>query len=413
MPYDFAVIGAGGVIGAAIARELALKMRASVIALEKEQEFAAHASGRNSGVIHSGINQKPGTKKAEFCVRGSDMLRKYCVERGVPMKQCGTLVVSRTDAEEERLELLYKNGIAAGVPDLSYISVEKFAEREPATARKDITKVLFSPTGAIVNSRAIVDELLTDLILHYVQYMPDKKVLDITNDNQILTPKGKFTAKHIINCAGLYADKIAHMMGVGKQYEIIPFRGEYMQVRLPEQFNSMVYHPPANSRYPFLGIHLTRTVEETVIAGPTAVPSFGRESYDKRINFGESFETYGSKAWWKLVAQKDFRDLAYGNFATSLFKGPFVKEIRSLLREDIAEHLTPDDVQPYRAGIRAQLVNTKAKDTPEDPIMINDFLIIQNERGTHVLNAVSPGLTSSLAFAEHVANQIQRTVRVT
>src|SRR3989338_1671143 len=132
MPYDFAVIGAGGVIGAAIARELALKMRASVIALEKEQEFAAHASGRNSGVIHSGINQKHGTKKAEFCVKGSAMLRKYCTERDIPMKQCGTFVVARSEEEEARLEQLYQNGAAVGVPDLHYISIEEFGEHEPA-----------------------------------------------------------------------------------------------------------------------------------------------------------------------------------------------------------------------------------------------------------------------------------------
>src|SRR3989344_2283856 len=233
--YDFAIIGAG-IIGSAIARELVNRKRVSVVVIEKEREPGMHASGRNSGVIHSGFNYKSGTLKAKLCVEGNSLLLKYCRERGVPFEQCGTLVVSRTEQERRRLETLLAQGTQNGVPGIRIIDRAELVRKEPLA---EGTHALFSPTGSIVDSQALVTSIVQDSIDKGAEYVYTVKVNAI-NRGVVITNKGEIRANHVINAAGLYADRLAHSEGIGMDYQVVAIRGEY---RIIEglSINSMIY----------------------------------------------------------------------------------------------------------------------------------------------------------------------------
>ena len=220
-----------------------------------------------------------------------------------------------------------------------------------------------------------------------------EKILAISN-SIVKTESNNYKAKHIINCAGLYADKVAHMMKIALGYEVIPFRGEYMEVK-NLALNSMIYQVP-NLKYPFLGVHLTKTVNNKVLAGPTVTLSFGRESYNKEINFKESFEMIRSLNFWRMALKREFLKLALENGKISLSKKAFLSEIQKLCSQKISK----DDIKPYKSGIRAQMVDNKGR-------MVKDMLVVFRKDSTHILNAVSPGLTSCLAFAEYVVDNIE------
>ena len=380
------IIG-GGIIGSTIALGIRLRDLGEVVVLEKENKLGEHASGRNSGVIHSGINQKPGTLKAKMCVKGSRMLREYCITHRVPMQECGTLVVARNEEEIKTLETLLEMGKANGVPELRIIGEGELEIREPNI--KGVT-ALYSPNGAIVDAKALNESVAKEAQKLGVKYLKNCKVEKI-NGNKIITNEGEFLADHIVNCAGLYADKIAHMMNIGLDYSIIPFRGDYIEV--DTKINSMIYQIP-DLRYPFLGVHFTKTIEGKVLGGPNAALSWkGRESYDGEFSWKEIYEILTSRNFWNLIASKEFLKLAYKNAKISLSKKSFIDELNSFLENKI----TKNDVKPYRSGIRAQVVSQDGK-------MIDDFLIKTTAGSTHILNAVSPGLTCSLAFAEFVVD---------
>jgi L-2-hydroxyglutarate oxidase len=212
----------------------------------------------------------------------------------------------------------------------------------------------------------------------------------------IKTPEAKIDADHIINCAGLHADKIAHQMGAGLDYRVIPFRGEYMEVEGCD-IRTMIYQPP-DLRFPFLSIHLTRETDGRVLAGPSAVLAFGREAYNKEWALDEAFEMLGSAQFWRLVSNPTFLKLAAANAKTSLMRKAFLAQIRGL-----APGIRPEQVRPARAGMRAQMVDRSGR-------MLDDILVEYGEHATHVLNAVSPGMTCSLAFAEYVADRLQESL---
>jgi (S)-2-hydroxyglutarate dehydrogenase len=383
----FVIIGAG-IIGSAVALELVTKGLGQVTVIEKESRLGLHASGRNSGVLHSGINQKPGSLKARMCVEGNRRARKFCRDHGVKLEECGTLVVARNEPEEKALQNLLDLGSRAGVEGLRILDREEFHEREPDVVG---TGAMLSPNGAIVDSEGFLAEVAQEAQSLGAIFRMGAGVRAISG-LRVFTDQEEYTATHIINCAGLYSDKIARMMGVGRQYRIIPFRGEYMELK-KTTCNSMVYQVP-DLRYPFLGVHLTKTVEGEVLAGPTAMLSFGRESYDKEICLQESLGMLGTSNFWGLVFSPEFLRLVSHNAKISLFDKAFLAEIRTLCPEVALEDLTP-----YRAGIRAQMVDRRGK-------MVDDMLVEFREDSTHVLNAVSPGMTSSLAFAEYVVERI-------
>ena len=382
----FVIIG-GGIIGSTLALELA-KQGAKVTVLEKENCLGLHQSGRNSGVIHSGVNQKPGSLKAKMCVEGSKRLRQYCRDRAIPMVECGTLVIARNQNEIKILEELLRLGNECSVPGLQIIDEKELRRREPVS--KGIA-ALFSPTGATIDSLKFLETVASEAKEKGVEFHLYHKVIEI-DGKKIRTTHAEFSGDYIVNCAGLEADNIAHMMRVGLGYRIIPFRGEYMEVKNCP-VNTMIYQPP-DLKFPFLSIHLTRETDGKVLAGPTATLAFGREAYDKEWNFGEMAEMFLSKPFQKLVLSKEFLGLAYSNFKISVSRKAFWKEIDSLVTG-----VKLDQITPHRSGIRAQMVDSEGK-------LVNDILVEKGENSTHVLNAVSPGLTSSLAFAEYLAGSL-------
>jgi len=387
--YEFVIIGAG-IIGSSVARELAIRNIGPVAVCEKEHELGLHASGRNSGVLHSGINQKPGSLKARMCVEGNRRLRAFCKEHGVRLQECGTVVVSRNQREEADLKLLIEMGNEVGVQGLRIMDAEELAEREPAVAGE---KALISPNGSIVDSEALVRAVAEDAKAKGVEYFLGAEVTAI-RDGTVITCKGDFKAAHVINCAGLYTDRIARMMGAGRGYRIIPFRGDYMELHNCV-VNSMVYQVP-DLRYPFLGVHLTKTVAGEVLAGPTAMLSFGRESYDKQVRLAETLAMLASVNFWRLVSSAEFLRLVARNGRISFFDRAFLAEIRTLTPQARME-----DIKPYRSGIRAQMVDRKGR-------MVDDMLVEFRGDSTHILNAVSPGMTAALAFAEYVVDNMKR-----
>ena len=272
----YIIIG-GGIIGSSIAREIRKRDLGDVVVLEKEPDLGYHASGRNSGVIHSGINQTPGLLKAKICVKGNRMLRDYCRENGIPMSECGTLVIGRDDEEIRILDKLMYMGKELEVPGLKIIDKTELREREPFS---NGLVALLSPTGAIVDSKALLKTIAKEAESLGVKYQFGAEVREISDNGAIKTGEETINADFIVNCAGLHADKIAHMMGVGLDYLIITFKGNYVKVPVP--INSMLYQPP-DLRFPFLGVHLTKKIDGSVVAGPTATLSFGRENYDGKI----------------------------------------------------------------------------------------------------------------------------------
>lgn len=385
----FIVIG-GGIIGSAIAREILLKKLGDVIVLEKEVRLGEHASGRNSNVIHSGINQFPGSLKATLCLEGSKRLRQYCRDHQVPVNECGTLVAAQNKEQERVLYTLLGMGLSVGVPGIKILTKEELLRREPAITG---SKALFSPTGAVTDSLAVLEAVAREVKSMGGAYHYSSEAIGIS-ETKVITTEGDFEGRHLINCAGLYSDKIAHMMNVGMEYRIIPFRGEYMEVKnVPVQ--SMVYQTP-NLKFPFLSVHLTRETDGKLLGGPTATLSFGREAYDKQINFRETGEMFASPHLWRLFLSRDFLGLAVQNAAISFLKSEFLKEIRK-----ICPAVKPEDIIPHRSGIRAQMVDRKGK-------MLDDMLVEFRDGSTHVLNCVSPGMTSSFAFAEYVVSRIKR-----
>ncbi len=383
----YVIIGSG-IIGSAIALDLSRRKAGTVTVLEKEPGFGMHASGRNSGVIHSGINQKPGSFKARMCVEGSRRLREFCKRHEVPMNVCGTLVVARNTAELDSIEALKKMGEECGVEGLRILSRSELKEREPLAKGH---AALLSPSGAVVDSALLLDAVIHEAKRHGVHFHLSQKAIDIRGKT-VHTPAGKFEADYIINCAGLYADKIAHLMDVGKEYRIIPFRGEYMEVR-DCPVRTMIYQPP-DLRFPFLSIHLTRETDGRVLAGPSAVLAFGREAYRKEWNLPEMIAMAMSQQFLRLCASPAFLQTATANAKTSLSKKHFLSQVQSLYEGIEERHLTP-----YRAGIRAQMVDLNGR-------LVDDMMVRHERHSTHVLNAVSPGMTCSLAFAELITDDI-------
>lgn len=382
------VIGAG-IMGISIARELALRGIGQVSVIEKEPRAGLHASGRNSGVIHSGINQKPGSQKARFCVEGSRRLRQFCVQHGVAMNVCGTLVVATKPEETAVIDKLFEWGSDCGVEGLKKLSAAEVCAREPLVTRSH--GGLFSSEGAVVDSSALLAALEKDagrLGVHfeYLRYFDPKALRDTRPETD-----------YWINCAGLYADTVAHAFGAGKGYRVVPFRGEYMEVHgLPVQ--GMIYRVP-DLRFPFLSIHLTRETDGRVLAGPSAVLSLGRESYEKQIHWRESAEMIFSRQFMRMGMSPSFWKLAAENARTSLSVRAFLHEIRRLV-PDITEKM----ISPARSGIRAQMVDSQGN-------FVSDLHVEYTKQSCHVLNAVSPGMTCALSFAPFLADEIIRRLQ--
>ncbi len=396
MTYDIVIVG-GGIVGLATARALRERLpHARLAIIEKEPKLASHQTGHNSGVIHSGIYYKPGSHKAKLCVEGKGLMLQFCEEHGIRVDRCGKVVVATSDAELPRLQTLYERGAANGVA-VEMIDPARLRELEPHASA---LRAIWSPSTAIVDYGEVAGAIAHELAAGGVAIETGARVASIarTGDGvEIAATRLTVRAKRLVNCAGLYSDVVARLAGARTDVQIIPFRGEYYLLR-PDRRSLVrgLIYPVPDPEFPFLGVHLTRTVHGDVEAGPNAVFAFAREGYRfGRVSPGELAATLAYRGFWRM-ARRYWRMGTFEMYR-SLNKAAFVKALQRLVPE-----LRPEDVAPGGAGVRAQAVSP-------DGSLVDDFRIVAAADAIHVLNAPSPAATASLAIGRHVARLAAET----
>ena len=390
--YDYLIIGAG-IIGLNIAKTLKERFPfAKIIVIEKEVEVGFHSSGRNSGVLHAGFYYTANSLKAKFTKEGNSAMKEFVKERGLHLNECKKVVVAQNEDELKGLEELKRRGDINGV-ELHWLNESELEEAYPNI--KTFEKALLCPSTATVNPKEVtlefakvIKEMGVEIVLS-CKYIRSQKNLIITN-------KGEYLAKKIINCAGLYADNIARDFGFSKDYVIIPFKGIYLKDKDNNSNLSTNIYPVPNLENPFLGVHYTLTVDNESKIGPTAIPAFWRENYKGFDNF--SLKEFIQILYYetKLFATNafGFRSLAFSEvkkYSLSHLKGLAIKLTTKMNHDGFDSWSTP--------GIRAQLLN---KNTLE---LVQDFVVESDNNSVHVLNAVSPAFTSSIPFANWVVDE--------
>jgi L-2-hydroxyglutarate oxidase len=385
----YAVIGAG-IVGLATAHRLLLDRPGdSVTVLEKEPAVAAHQTGHNSGVIHAGVYYRPGSLKATLCRAGSRSMVEFCAAHGIPVQVCGKLIVATNQTELPRLHALHERAVGNGLA-ATLLTAEQAREYEPALA---CVAAIHVPTTGIVDFAAVCRTLATLVEKAGGEVRLGTRVTGF-RPGRVVTSRGEVEADVVVNCAGLYADRIARLAGVDPPARIIPFRGEYYELR-PERrelVRGLIY-PVPDPRLPFLGVHLTRMIDGSVHAGPNAVLATAREGYRwGRVN---ARDVGGILAWpglWRLAR----RHLRYGvaEVRRSLSRRRFAADLARLVPA-----LTAADIVPAGSGVRAQAVH-------RDGSLVDDFLVVAGPGQLHVLNAPSPAATSSLEIAKHLVSML-------
>lgn len=393
--YDLIIIG-GGIVGLATGyRWLQHHPGSRLLILEKETRVGQHQSGHNSGVIHSGIYYRPGSRKARTCRAGVRALLSFCNEQGIPYELCGKVVVATRPQELSRLRRLYARGRANGLKNIRFVSPEELRELEPHVRG---LQGLHVPATGIVDFTCITRQLARLITAAGGHIQCTAEVLKLhpqTGEAVVISTAGEFTAHRVINCAGLYADEVARRSGLRPRVNIIPFRGEYYLLHNAARglIKNLIY-PVPDPRFPFLGVHFTRRLDSTVETGPNAVLALGREGYTKtHLKAGELWQTLAFpgtrklfKKYWKTGLLEQYR---------SLVKGAFVKALQRLVPEIEAHHLRPGG-----AGVRAQALDVNGR-------LLDDFHVAVHGRVLHVLNSPSPGATSSLAIGQWIVDLVE------
>ncbi len=389
---EILIIGSG-ITGLTIARELILRGKKDILIVEKEEKCGVHASGRNSGVLHAGIYYTPDSLKARFCVEGNRMLTEYCSSRGLNLNRCGKVIVA---TGKDQLASLYnlqeravKNGVASRI-----INSDELKKIEPYSYTYQ--EAIYSPDTSVFNAHEILESILNELhISGKAKILFNTSFIEPAGDNTVLTSTGPVRYERLINASGAFSDKIAHSFGVGVKYKVLPFLGTYSVIKDEKSFlvNGNVY-PVPDPRTPFLGVHFTRSYDGTVYIGPTAIPAIGRESYNLLSDYSlESFSIL-------------YRDLVMF-FANNAFRDNALSEVKKYLSSylfDEAKKMVPslqkNQVIPSgKTGIRPQLVDWNKKE------LVMDFIIEKKGNSVHILNAISPAFSSSMAFAKYVADE--------
>ncbi|MCE6988874.1 L-2-hydroxyglutarate oxidase [Dyadobacter sp. CY323] len=394
--YDITIIG-GGIVGLATALRIKeQKPSLKLLLLEKENEVAKHQTGHNSGVIHSGLYYKPGSLKATNCIRGYEMLIDFCKKENVPYDLCGKIVVATSEEQRPLLKNLFDRGMQNGLVDNRMISQSEIREIEPHV--KGLEGIWVPYTG-IIDYKAVCEKYAECLRRLGGEILFGEKIIDIKNRNtysEVVSATGKlFETRLIVNCAGLYSDKVAQLTQPENiKVRIIPFRGEYYKIK-PEKHHLVknLIYPVPDPNFPFLGVHFTRMIEGGIEAGPNAVFAFRREGYDKLdINFPELME---SLAWpgFRKVALKYWKT-GMGEYYRSFSKAAFTKALQGLIPE-----IQSDDLIPGGSGVRAQACDY-------DGGLLDDFSIIENKMAINVCNAPSPAATSSLSIGQTVSERV-------
>ncbi len=390
--FDVIVTG-GGIVGLASAYKIAVNYpNISIAVLEKENTIAAHQTGHNSGVIHSGLYYKPGSQKAATCTEGRKQLVAFAKEHKIPYDICGKIIIATKQTELPNLERIYNNGVENGIEGLEKITPDQISKIEPACAGIAGLKV---PCTGIIDYVAVAKKLaaLIEARSPNNKVLTNHKVLGFDKHDfytKVTTTQGTFSTRFIINCAGLHSDRIARIDGVNAKMKIVPFRGDYYDLK--EQARSKVrnlIYPVPDPQFPFLGVHFTRMIKGGVECGPNAVFSFKREGYGKTdFNFKDAWESLTYTGTLLLFMKHWLYGL--GEYTRAFSKRLFLRQLQRLIPT-----LTEDDLTPGNSGVRAQAVAPNGA-------LIDDFAIITKDRSIHVLNAPSPAATACLAIGDHI-----------
>ena len=387
--YDFIVIGAG-IVGASTALELK-KQGHQVLILEKEKSPGLHQSGRNSGVIHSGIYYKPNSFKSNLCIRGRELLLEFIDIEKVPHRVEGKLVV---DDQISKIEDLFLRAQNLGMKDVSIFDKKEILEKEPYCK---FESALYVPQAGVVDYKVVTEKIISKFLslggevkyFNQVNAIEDSRYL-----KKIFTSHNQFETEFLINCAGLYSDTVAKLDNLEPNLQIIPFRGEYFTIdsNKSKYVNNMIY-PISNPNLPFLGIHLTKTIDGNIEAGPNAVLAFAKEGYDwSTFNLKEFSSTISYKGMWKLG--KKYLKTGLSEMYRSLNKKVFLTEISKFIPD-----INANDLTPRVSGVRAQAVDINGN-------LVDDFVFESKDNSLHVLNAPSPAATSSFAIGEYIASKV-------
>ena len=392
--YDVAVVG-GGIVGLATAwRMLEKDPRLSVVLLEKEAEVGAHQTGHNSGVIHSGLYYKPGSEKAKTCVEGARMLIEFCRAHEVPHEVCGKLVVATSEEELPRLADLARRGRENGVVGVREMEPAEFRKIEPHAAG---LKALHVPPTGITDFGLVARALAALLAQKGAELRMNARVTALASsasDVNLVAGGQQVVARHVVNCSGLYADRVARLDGVDAGVMLVPFRGEYYALAPGrEGLVKGLLYPVPDPRFPFLGVHFTRMIGGGAEAGPNAVPALAREGYTRTsFDLRDAWETFTYPGFWRLAVRH--MGMGLGEIHRAFSKRAFVRALQRLMPD-----LHAEDLETGGSGVRAQALLPDGR-------LEDDFRIVTHGRVLHVLNAPSPAATASLAIGERIAARV-------
>jgi L-2-hydroxyglutarate oxidase len=396
--YDVAVIG-GGIVGTSTALSLVQHHSVSVCLLEAETTLAYHQTGHNSGVIHSGLYYKPGSHKAATCTEGRELMYQYCESHGIAHERCGKVVVASDSAEIEQLNALYERGLANGLTGIIRLRQDELREREPHVSG---VAGLFVPYTGIVHYPDVVRAYAREIQEAGGEIRTGARFYRLVKSDGhfvVETTDGEIHARFLVNCGGLHCDDIARLCGIDVDIRIIPFRGEYYELKKEKEYlvRNLIY-PVPDPRYPFLGVHFTRMIRGGVEAGPNAVLAMKKEGYSKKdVSLSDLSAMALFPGFWKM-ARQHYR-MGIKEFRRSFSKGLFVRALQKLIPE-----ITENDVVPAGSGVRAQALDNNGK-------LLDDFYIKEAEKMIHVLNAPSPAATASLSIGRTIASMVASRLR--
>ena len=390
---QFLIVGAG-ITGLTIARELIQRGAGDIVILEKENTLGLHASGRNSGVLHAGMYYTPDTLKAKYCVDGNRLMKEFCRQKNLTLHETGKVILATGPAQLEALYELKRRADLCGAR-ASIINNKKLHELEPYAADSD--EALHSPDTAVIRPIEVLQALEAELMASgKVSVYYDITFHNRSGDRQAETSRGAIRFEKLINAAGAYADRIAHQFGLAREYRLLPFKGTYKQVAHDRSYlvRSNIY-PVPDLRTPFLGVHFTRSADDEILVGPTAMPAFGRENYGILSGFDRESVSILLRDALLLFLNPSFRAVARTE-PRKYLKRFVYKEARKLLPE-----LKPEDItESSHVGMRPQLIHWPSKQ------LVMDFIVLDEADSLHILNPISPAFTTSLAFAKDMVDKL-------
>lgn len=384
------ILGAG-IVGLTVARELAVRGFKNIAIFEKEKSLGVHSSGQNSGVIHAGLYYEPSSLKAAFCREGAKALVEYAMEQNIPHNINGKVIVTKNQFEEAQLEKLYLRALQNQV-QVELLDQKQLYEVEPRA--RTFSKAIYSPKTGLIDSKTTLQKLRDDLCRRAVSIHFSQKIQEINwEDKSIKSSSENVSYGHLINCAGMFADQIAHSAGVAKNLKVLPFKGSYRKLRSDRSAPRLSIYPVPDPKLPFLGVHVTPTLSGEVLLGPTAFPSFVREKTS-----AVGFESVRLVAYLLLMVFQKKNNMAshlkeeIGRWSSRGFLSELEKVMDEVRGHEVSEI--------EKVGLRPQLI-----DLDQGGRLVMDFVVKKAEGSTHVLNTVSPGFTSSFSFAKYICDQ--------